>query len=138
MTNKGPANLSSSLLVRKGQAVPSPNGRYANVTATFPRSAANSNDAQARRAPTAEPTHWPEDENAPDQPVKRPVGEGARIAMTVRLDHDTHRRLRLLSAHTNKSSQEIFTEALESYMKRTATKIPGDGCACLSNSPTSD
>ncbi len=68
--------------------------------------------------------------------AKRPVGDGPRVAMTVRLDHDTHRRLRLLSAHTNKSSQEIFTEALESYMQCESAKVTGEGCACLAKSQT--
>lgn len=135
MQTKGPANLNSSLLARKGQAVPSPNGRYASVPASFPRAVANTNEPAARQIEADGELDFADDSALA---AKKPVGEGPRIAMTVRLDHDTHRRLRLLSAHTNKSSQEIFTEALESYMKRTAAKIPGDGCACLSNTPPSD
>ena len=135
MHTKGPANLNSSLLARKGQAVPSPNGRYASVPATFPRPVANSNAQVAHHIEMEHDDASSEDSGGA---AKRPVGEGARIAMTVRLDHDTHRRLRLLSAHTNKSSQEIFTEALEGYMKRASTKVPGGSCACLSNTPSTD
>jgi hypothetical protein len=138
MQSKGPANLNSSLLARKGQAIPSPNGRYASVPATFPREVANSNEPAARRVAPDDYHDATHDDADDSLSPKRPVGDGPRVAMTVRLDHDTHRRLRLLSAHTNKSSQEIFTEALESYMKRASAKIPGDGCACLSNSPPTD
>ena len=133
MQSKGPANLSSSLLARKGQALPSPSGRYSSIPASFPRNAANTNEQSAPREvsmPEGRTTSRSDEET----PAKRPIGEGPRVAMTVRLDHDTHRRLRLLSAHTNKSSQEIFIEALENYMKCESAKIPGEGCACLANS----
>ena len=137
MQTKGPANLSSALLARKGHANPSPSGRYSSVPATFVPHPANANErvAQARVVEHHDEPSQDEDVDAAGL-AKRPVGEGPRIAMTVRLDHDTHRRLRLLSAHTNKSSQEIFTEALESYMKRMSARIPGDGCACLVNPPS--
>jgi len=131
MQSKGPANLNSSLLVRKGQALPSPSGRYSSVPASFPRAAANTNEQTAPRE-----VSMPEGRTtsrSDDAAAKRPVGDGPRVAMTVRLDHETHRRLRLLSAHTNKSSQEIFTEALENYMQCESAKIPGQGCACLAN-----
>lgn len=47
---------------------------------------------------------------------KAPVGSHERIAMTVRLDHDRHLRLRIFAAHANQSSQEILTAALDSYL----------------------
>lgn len=47
---------------------------------------------------------------------KAPVGSHERIAMTVRLDHDRHLRLRVFAAHVNRSSQEILTAALDSYL----------------------
>jgi hypothetical protein len=137
MQTKGPANLSSSLLARKGQANPSPSGRYSSVPAQFPHAAANANDRFAPKpVPSARDESLEEDDSDASGQAKRPVGDGQRIAMTVRLDHETHRRLRLLSAHTNKSSQEIFTEALDGYMKLMSTRIPGDGCKCLANPPS--
>ena len=48
--------------------------------------------------------------------AKAPVGSHERIAMTVRLDHDRHLRLRVFAAHVNRSSQEILTAALDSYL----------------------
>jgi hypothetical protein len=138
MQTKGPANLSSSLLARKGQANPSPSGRYSSVPAHFPPHAANGNDRFAPTPVSDSEFVDGEDEADSSAQAKRPVGDGPRVAMTVRLDHDTHRRLRLLSAHTNKSSQEIFTEALESYMKRMSARIPGVGCACLANPPSTE
>lgn len=138
MQTKGPANLSSSLLARKGQANPSPSGRYSSIPAHFSHDPANANERFTPRPVSAHQFDETEDDADSSSQIKRPVGDGPRIAMTVRLDHETHRRLRLLSAHTNKSSQEIFTEALESYMKRMSARIPGVGCACLANPPSTE
>jgi len=134
MQSKGPASLSSALLARKGQALPSPSGRYSSIPANITRAPANTNEQSVPR-----PVAMPEGRRTKESSSttgKRPIGDGQRVAMTVRLDHDTHRRLRLLSAHTNKSSQEIFTEALDTYMKCESAKVSGEGCACLANSPS--
>ena len=62
---------------------------------------------------------------------RRPVGSGARIAMTVRLDHERHHRLRVLSAHLNKSSQEILVEALDKFLDKRSPEAADHGCTCL-------
>lgn len=56
------------------------------------------------------------DETTAATRTKAPVGSHERIAMTVRLDHDRHLRLRVFAAHANRSSQEILTAALDSYL----------------------
>ncbi|HKJ75423.1 MAG TPA: hypothetical protein VKA19_15015 [Alphaproteobacteria bacterium] len=141
MQTKGPAKISSSLLARKGQALPSPGGRYSSIPAKFPQAAANTNERGGERLRADDDdliVHHHAEETDDAAHAKKPVGDGPRIAMTVRLDHETHRRLRLLSAHTNKSSQDIFTEALENYMKQVAARISGVGCACLANPPSAE
>lgn len=127
MRSKGPSSLSSNLLARKGQASPSPGGVYANLASSafrpkqvngLSRGSDDPFEAQHAKAPQ-------------QSAAKRPVGEGARIAMTVRLDHETHRRLKLICAHTKRSSQDIFAAALETYMKGLADSVPGENCVCL-------
>ena len=51
--------------------------------------------------------------------------------MTVRLDHERHHRLRVLSAHLNKSSQEILVEALDKFLDKRTPEAADHGCTCL-------
>lgn len=59
---------------------------------------------------------------------------GKRVAMTLRLDQPRHLRLRVLSAHINRSSQEILTEALDSYLDQFAHMSEMQQCECLRRS----
>lgn len=43
---------------------------------------------------------------------------GARVAFTLRLDHDRHLRLRLASALRNRSAQHLLTEALDAFLAK--------------------
>ncbi len=56
---------------------------------------------------------------------------GKRVAMTLRLDHPRHLRLRVLSAHTNRSSQDILTEALDNFLDQFAHMAEMRQCDCL-------
>lgn len=56
---------------------------------------------------------------------------GKRVAMTLRLDHPRHLRLRVLSAHVNRSSQDILTEALDTYLDSFAHMPEMKQCDCL-------
>ena len=93
----------------------------------------------------AEPTLPPEAPVAPPMNAaapasrhdRRPVGSGARIAMTVRLDHERHHRLRVLSAHLNKSSQEILVEALDKFLDKRTPEAADHGCTCLDQADAS-
>ncbi|MCH8862561.1 MAG: hypothetical protein IID51_08615 [Proteobacteria bacterium] len=62
---------------------------------------------------------------------KRPVGSGRRIAMTVRLDHEQHLRLRVFSVHQKRSSQEILTLALDKYIDENAPAALDTACLTL-------
>lgn len=48
--------------------------------------------------------------------VRAPAGSKAKAAFTLRLDHERHLRLRLASASTNRSAQQLVTEALDKYL----------------------
>jgi len=57
--------------------------------------------------------------------------EEKRIAMTLRMEKDSHLKLRLFSAHSNKSCQEILTEALDAYFQENNQVISKSECPCL-------
>lgn len=61
---------------------------------------------------------------------------GKRVAMTLRLDHPRHLRLRVLSAHVNRSSQDILTEALDTYLDSFAHMPEMKQCDCLRGEPS--
>ena len=63
--------------------------------------------------------------------AKAPVGQGERIAMTVRLSHEEHLKLKVFSAHTKLSSQEIFKQALECFMTKSAPRPLKSSCLCF-------
>lgn len=78
----------------------------------------------AERAPTVRPqapTSAPP-RPAPRAPTKSRISRsarpaGAKAAFTLRIDADRHLRLRLASAVTNLSAQQILTEAFDAYME---------------------
>lgn len=78
-----------------------------------------------------------ETKSAASKASKRPVGccGGApskkRVAMTLRLDHPRHLKLRVLSAHINRSSQDILTEALDSFLDQYTHMPDVKQCECL-------
>jgi hypothetical protein len=49
--------------------------------------------------------------------VAREVAKKSRAAFTLRLDNDRHLRLRLASAVTNRSAQQLVTEALDAFLE---------------------
>lgn len=98
---KPAAHLTGSLLARKGFAAPSQ-----TVPRTFTAPAVSA-------APEAE------------------TGGGKRVAMTLRLDHQRHLKLRVLAAHINKSSQEVLTLALDEYLDRHTADAGLRHCECL-------
>lgn len=111
---KNSASLSGALLAKKGGANPAegfnPTGHMGG------RTNSKLNTAKA---------------GANDSVEKRPVGAGERVAMTLRLEHEQHLRLRLYAAHTRKSSQEIMKDALEKYIDDNAPKSFHNACKTL-------
>lgn len=106
---KTAASLTASLLARKGQAGP---------------------PADDTEGPTPQP-HRDQTEIERQFKPKRPVGSGKRIAMTVRLDHEQHLRLRVFSVHRKQSSQEILALALDRYIDENAPASLDIACLTL-------
>lgn len=126
---RAPARLSGELLARKGQALPSGGLAYATMALDQPLPSCGTSalvrygsvpaqDALAREASrrtTAERRRQPSGRREED-----------RVALTVRLDRERHRRLRIFGARHDCSSQEVIVRALDAYLETC-----GDRCACL-------
>ena len=111
---KTAASLTASLLARKGQAGPTEGLQSVGM------------DGQVATSPPDNQA-----ENGKKISAKRPVGSGRRIAMTVRLDHEQHLRLRVFSVHQKRSSQEILTLALDKYIDENAPAALDTACLTL-------
>jgi hypothetical protein len=143
-TPKPMASLSSGLLARKGHARPAmrPQG-FVSLT---PHSAEDlgwndMGDDRVHPAPVAVPAATPpvlqqravlEEQLAPEAPapvaaplpkrvaaraVRDVAAAKAKAAFTLRLDNDRHLRLRLASAVSNRSAQQLVTEALDAFLE---------------------
>lgn len=122
-----PARLTSSLLARKGRAIP---------TAGFTRPGVDPNqrlpasEQSLRPSPGGSPVPLPR--TAPAEahghaaPMPSGQDDGRRIALTVRLDRERHRRLRVLAARQDSTGQAVILAALDAYFDAC-----GADCACL-------
>ena len=59
---------------------------------------------------------------ATDKPRAAPGAKG-KSAFTLRLDPERHLKLRLLSAHSHRSSQRLLTEALDALLERASDTL---------------
>ena len=117
MTNQKPAMLDSSILARKGEAVPAASGHYA---------------AQKKATPKVAVTN-----TSPE----------TRTGVKLRLGQDEYLRLKLIAVHTQRTHQDIMRVALTGYLDSLAEtierdcpcvsegKAPSDGC-CLEGDDT--
>lgn len=146
---KPQAMLSSQLLARKGTAIPAALGLQfglieeltANpitprlelrVTPQRPGPAGgtsgganNSGNGQSGSS-VPPPTFTPGP--APDR------ADGAKVSL--RLDADRHRRLRLLALHQRSSGQKLLLAALDAYLDEMSVAVMGGACACLRSRPS--
>jgi hypothetical protein len=58
----------------------------------------------------------------------------AIVAMTLRLEEKQHKRLRLISVHCHKSAREIMTTALDIYLSKLEKELDITACECLKQS----
>jgi hypothetical protein len=65
--------------------------------------------------------------NAPEIRPKR----DRRVRLSVRLDPVRHLQLKLASAHTGKSLQNILIDALDEHIGRAAPKLRAGTCTCF-------
>lgn len=134
------ASLTASLLARRGAARPAmrrqPLGNLAVLPITEDLGWNDmGEDAQSAAYGAPEPEETPavspinqqiqalaERINArPTRETRRPAtltGDARKAAFTLRIDADRHLRLRLLSAVTNRSAQQLLIEALDALIAR--------------------
>jgi hypothetical protein len=117
-----PARLTSALLARKGQALPT--GGFAHAKLALmpplpPTTTKLERDCCGLAPSSASPR------------VRRPApqaraGAGDRVAFTLRLDRERHLRLKVLAARRGRSGQEMLLRALDAYLEACA-----EDCPCL-------
>ena len=117
MSIKGPASLTSSLIVTKGNAAP------AGLLAMNRKR----NSTRPAVSPKATKPHPPIEGEAPQSP-------GQRSRLTLRLDRDRHLKIKLAAAHLNLSLQELMIDALHNYLADVRPTNFGDACNCLDGS----
>jgi hypothetical protein len=115
-----PARLTSALLARKGQALPTGGFAHAKLALIPPQpSAARRNRECCGSIPSQEGSATPR--RASHEP--RPAA-GERVAFTLRLDHERHLRLKILAARRGRSGQEMVLRALDAYLEACAADCP--------------
>jgi hypothetical protein len=126
------SQLSSSLIARKGSAIPSSasllpeeNARQEEPACTLPKPRMATGEQQSgpteqQSGPTEQqsgPTEQqsgPTDEKRSGAPI--PKGTANTIAVTVRLDEERYRKLKHYGVDHRKTNQQIFVEALDALL----------------------
>lgn len=77
-------------------------------------------------------------EQQPEELIEMPRTTGLKkAAFTFRMCEKRHFRLRLLSAHQNRSSQKILEAALDDYLETHAPQTAGMACHCFEGAGSS-
>lgn len=131
------AMLSSGLLARKGAAVP--------AALALPSDAMAPPRLELRMPPARppEPAAWSRtDEKIDAAPRIRATGgtpplpsESGSAKVSLRLDADRHRRLRLAALHQGSSGQKLLLAALDAYLDSSGAHALEKDCACLRRRP---
>ena len=116
-----PARLTSDLLARKGQALPTGGFAHAKLD-LIPAQPAM---AKPEREPQAPASRRQRSTSAPQEPghPRQPAAD-ERVAFTLRLDPERHARLRILAARRGCSGQEMLLKALDAYLEACAADCP--------------
>lgn len=137
--------LHSALLARKGEARPSLFGSSSPLAVEGVRDGRPTVtlDSGIGGAPANTPDELVEAKEARGDRRAAPVAaisaaiapgkggrKGRRVSLSLRLDAERHRRLRIFSACTRRSMQDVLTAALDGYLAREAFATD-HGCACL-------
>lgn len=107
------ASLSAGLLARKGEAYPAIRRTCLPPVSLAPDGAPAAQPVRQQQQRIARSYAAPH-ETMPDIQVIQP--RKTRTAFTLRLDTDRHLRLRLASAVSNRSAQQLVTEALDAFL----------------------
>jgi len=140
---KGVAELSEKLLARKGEALPAsrhgetsvPHGDFTHPPRPAPRfgrRGLGTDGGEMRRGEGNQAPHGAREMPARDSHKS----QGKRYAFTLRLDPERHRRLRLLSAKTDRSAQALLIDALDDVLQQ--YEQSGTGCACMQRAHNDD
>ncbi len=131
------AMLSSQLLARKGTAVPAALGLQLDL---MDQLAANpiAPRLELRVAPSR-PSHdgarsGGDGKSTGAPPPKYDTGSSARsdgAKVSLRLDADRHRRLRLVALHQRSSGQRVLLDALDAYLEEFGAAAMDGTCTCL-------
>ena len=129
-----PARLTSALLARRGQAFPT--GGFADpavdlgqpLPAPGKLSPPRRSMALARGAPNGAGGALA----TQGRRLRRPPSQSddGRVALTLRLDRERHRRLRIFAARHERTSQNVILRALDLFLEAC-----GADCACLRGEP---
>jgi hypothetical protein len=115
--------LTSDLLVRKGQAIPTGGFAHAGIDLSQPLPAPTTLDLQQGGTALVA--------GKPAAPARRTRDRtGSRVALTFRLDRERHRRLKVFCARGQQTTQEVLLKALDAYLEAC-----GADCACLRGVP---
>ena len=126
------ASLKGALLARKGKAAPTPETPPKLMRQQEPGKSGDSANAEAsgnaERPAAVRPP-------APSSPAagqaQKASASGERIRLSVRLEAETHRRLKLLSAYTQDSIQDILAHAIDAYIEQVAPDLWSGIVTCL-------
>jgi hypothetical protein len=89
-------------------------------------------------APDAPTYEAPVPDQQAEELIEMPRTTGAKkAAFTFRMCEKRHFRLRLLSAHQNRSSQKILEAALDDYLETHAPQTAGMACHCFEGAGSS-
>jgi hypothetical protein len=124
-----PARLTSALLARKGQAIPTGGFAHAKLALVPPQPGAAKGERPCRAgAPAGPAAPIGRLARAPGRRRGPEAGRSAddRVAFTLRLDRERHLRLKLLAARRGRSGQEMLLRALDAYLEAC-----GIDCPCL-------
>lgn len=127
------ARLTSALLVRKGQAFPT--GGFACPTLNVSQPLPAPDKLRPRRGVALVRSELDGDAARPAGQAgggERRSSHGGRVALTLRLDRDRHRQLRIFAARGERTCQEVIVRALDAYLEAC-----GADCACLRHPPGS-
>ena len=91
----------------------------------------------APRAPARPEAKAPEAKTAggPKEPPSR-RGSGKSAKVSLRLDDERHRKLRLASVHQQLSGQQILLKALDAYLADCAPVVMDGNCVCINRDLT--
>jgi len=117
MNPNGPASLTSTLLVRKGAAIPA---GYAALTAAA-RAGRMARPIDAKAFDAVASLKRRRHERLPDP----------RTRISLRLDPDHYLKLKLSAAHLHQNLQEVLIAALDRYLEQMGPTVKNGNCACL-------